>query len=36
MTRALNEYGIKIIMVDCDGKIDELIPLWLEANVNLI
>lgn len=36
VTRALTEYGIKIIMVDCDGKIDELIPLWLEANVNLM
>jgi uroporphyrinogen decarboxylase len=36
VTKTLNEYGIKIIMVDCDGNVDELIPLWLEANVNLI
>jgi uroporphyrinogen decarboxylase len=36
VTRALNEYGIKIITVDCDGRVDELIPLWLEANVNLV
>ena len=35
VTRVLNEYGIKIIMLDCDGNVDELIPLWLEANVNL-
>lgn len=35
VTRVLNEYGIKIIMVDSDGCVDELIPLWLEANVNL-
>jgi len=36
VTRALNQAGINIIMVDCDGKVDELIPLWLEANVNLV
>ena len=36
VTRTLNEYGIKIISVDSDGNVDELIPLWLEANVNLI
>ncbi len=36
VTRVLNERGIDIIMVDCDGNVDELVPLWLEANVNLI
>ena len=36
VTKALNEYGIKIIMVDSDGNVGELIPLWLEANVNLM
>jgi uroporphyrinogen decarboxylase len=36
VTGTLNEHGIKVIMVDSDGKVDELIPLWLEANVNLI
>jgi uroporphyrinogen decarboxylase len=36
VTKTLNEYGIKIIMVDSDGNVDELIPLWLEANVNLV
>ena len=36
VTGTLNEYGIKIIMVDSDGKVDELIPLWLEAGVNLV
>jgi len=35
VTKALNEYGIEIIMLDCDGNVEELIPLWLEANVNL-
>jgi len=36
VTRTLNEYGIRIIMVDSDGNLDDLIPLWLEANVNYI
>lgn len=36
VTKVLNEYGIRIIMVDCDGNVDALIPLWLEANVNLV
>jgi len=36
VTKTLNEYGVTIIMVDSDGNVDELIPLWLEANVNLI
>ncbi len=36
VTKALSERGIEIIMVDSDGHVDELIPLWLEANVNLI
>lgn len=36
VTRTLGEAGIDIIMVDSDGNVDELIPLWLEANVNLI
>lgn len=36
VTKVLNQAGIKIIMVDCDGNVDQLIPLWLEANVNLV
>lgn len=36
VTARLNEAGIDIIMVDSDGNVDELIPLWLEAKVNLI
>jgi uroporphyrinogen decarboxylase len=36
VTKVLNEYGIEIIMVDSDGNVDELIPLWLEGHVNLI
>jgi hypothetical protein len=35
-TKLLNEAGIDIIMVDCDGNIDALLPLWLECKVNLM
>ncbi|MBR5751732.1 MAG: hypothetical protein IKX84_05005 [Clostridia bacterium] len=27
-------HGIDIVSVDCDGKIDELVPVWLENGVN--
>ena len=30
----LKQYNIKNIIVDCDGLIDELIPLWIELGVN--
>jgi len=36
VTRRLHEHGIRIIMVDCDGKVDDLLPCWLEADVNLV
>jgi len=29
----LKQYGIKNIIVDCDGLVGELIPLWLETGV---
>jgi uroporphyrinogen decarboxylase len=34
ITALLRKHGINIIMVDCDGNIDQLIPLWLEGGVN--
>ncbi len=34
ITEQLRRGGCDVIWVDCDGKIDELIPLWLEAGVN--
>lgn len=34
ITSVLNKYGVDIVFVDCDGKIDALAPLWLEAGVN--
>jgi uroporphyrinogen decarboxylase len=30
----LHRYGVDVIWVDCDGKIDRLVPLWLEAGIN--
>ena len=32
----LSDYGIDLHLVDCDGKIDDLIPLWLEGGVNVM
>ena len=34
ITRLLNEYGVTLVSVDCDGKIDRLLPTWLENGVN--
>ncbi len=34
ITATLRRYGVDIVIVDCDGKIDALVPLWLEAGVN--
>lgn len=34
ITRLLNEHGIDIVSVDCDGMIDALVPIWLENGVN--
>ncbi|MEZ5275788.1 MAG: uroporphyrinogen decarboxylase family protein [Opitutaceae bacterium] len=34
ITDLLHRHGIDIIWVDCDGKIDALIPHWMEAGVN--
>lgn len=30
----LKQFGIRNIFVDCDGKIDELILLWVEAGIS--
>ena len=34
ITDLLHTYGVDVVWVDCDGKIDNLLPLWLEAGVN--
>jgi uroporphyrinogen decarboxylase len=34
LTDLLRRHGIDVVWVDCDGKIDTLVPLWLDAGVN--
>ncbi len=34
ITGLLNQYGVNIVSLDCDGVIDALIPTWLENGVN--
>ena len=34
ITELLNQYGIDIVSLDCDGKIDALIPTWFNNGVN--
>jgi len=36
ITDLLHSYGVDVIYLDCDGNLNELIPLWLEAGINLI
>ncbi len=34
ITSLLKQYGCDIVLVDCDGDITQLAPLWLEGGVN--
>ena len=34
IVKLLNDHGINIVSLDCDGKIDKLLPIWLHAGVN--
>ena len=34
ITDLLHQHGVDVVWVDCDGKIDALLPLWLEVGVN--
>jgi len=36
ITELLHKHGIEIIMLDSDGNVEELIPLWLEVGINFI
>ncbi len=36
VTSFLRHHGVDIICVDCDGNMEELIPLWLEGGVNVV
>ena len=30
----LRQGGVQLIMVDCDGHVDDLLPIWLEAGID--
>jgi uroporphyrinogen decarboxylase len=34
ITDLVHDHGIDIVSLDCDGKIDALVPVWLENGVN--
>jgi uroporphyrinogen decarboxylase len=34
ITDLLRSHGVHIVSLDCDGKIDALVPIWLENGVN--
>lgn len=34
ITQLVNQYGLDIVSLDCDGKIDALVPIWYENGVN--
>ena len=34
ITQLLNQHGVDIVSLDCDGCIDTLVPIWLENGVN--
>lgn len=34
ITDLCTEHGLNIVSLDCDGKIDKLVPIWLENGVN--
>lgn len=34
ITSLMRRQGVDVIMVDSDGRVDDLIPLWLEAGIN--
>ena len=34
ITELLSQHGIRIVSLDCDGKIDALIPTWFDNGVN--
>jgi uroporphyrinogen decarboxylase len=34
ITDLLGKHDVKIVSLDCDGRIDKLVPIWLENGVN--
>ncbi len=36
MMELVRRNNVKVIILDCDGQINDLIPLWLEAGINVM
>jgi uroporphyrinogen decarboxylase len=36
LNQVIRDAGIDVLYLDCDGNVDELVPIWLEAGINLI
>ena len=36
ITALCRKNGVKVVCLDCDGSIEELIPLWLEGGINCL
>jgi len=36
ITDLLHKYGCQYVQIDCDGRIDDLIPVWLDNGVNVM
>jgi len=34
LTELLRKHGVDVVWLDCDGNIEQLMPLWLDAGVN--
>jgi hypothetical protein len=34
ITAVLHRYDVNLVWVDCDGRIDKLLPLWLDSGIN--
>jgi len=35
LTDLLRRYGCDVVVLDCDGKVDDLIPVWMDHGVNV-
>lgn len=36
ITELLASYGVNLVSLDCDGNVDELVPIWLENGVSVM
>lgn len=35
ITDLLRDYGCDVVVLDCDGKVDDLLPIWMASGVNV-